>query len=122
MPRGAGFTLLELLLALAILALATTLVAAAIRNPQATAFLRDTARLHAELLELRAEARSGGAIRALAAREGLMLEGPDGAMLDRILFFPDGRATPARVNLAGPDREAGFDIHLTSKIVPRGAP
>lgn len=122
MPRRAGFTLLELLLVLAVLALATTLVAAAIRDPLATAVLRDTARLHAELLELRAAARSGGAVRALAARERLVLEGPDGTMLDRILFFPDGRATPAKVTLAGPDREPGFDIHPTSKIVPRGGP
>jgi len=59
-PRGVGFTLLELLVVVAIIAIATAGVSFALRDSQATQLEREAQRLAALLESARAQSRSSG--------------------------------------------------------------
>jgi len=58
--RGAGFTLIELMVVVAIIALASAVVSLALRDPSATLLEKDGARLAALFESARAEARASG--------------------------------------------------------------
>ncbi|MDO9313484.1 MAG: prepilin-type N-terminal cleavage/methylation domain-containing protein [Burkholderiaceae bacterium] len=59
-PRCAGFTLIELMIVIALIALASSLVSLALRNPADTQLEQEGARLAALLESARAEARASG--------------------------------------------------------------
>ena len=58
--RARGFTLIELMLVVVLVALASTLASLALRDPAATALEREAARLAALLESARADARASG--------------------------------------------------------------
>jgi general secretion pathway protein H len=86
-PRAAGFTLLELLVVLAIMAAATAGVGLALRDSSATRLEREAQRLAALLESARAQSRSTGlAVRWRAVDRGFRFEGlPRGGLPDRWL-------------------------------------
>ncbi len=59
-PRSAGFTLIELMIVIALIALASSLVTLALRDPSETQLEHEAARLAALLESARAEARASG--------------------------------------------------------------
>lgn len=59
-PRCAGFTLIELMIVIALIALASSVVSLALRNPSDTQLEQEGARLAALLESARAEARASG--------------------------------------------------------------
>lgn len=59
-PRCAGFTLIELMIVVALIALAASVVSLALRNPTDTQLEQEGARLAALLESARAEARAAG--------------------------------------------------------------
>jgi general secretion pathway protein H len=59
-PRSAGFTLIELMIVVALIALAASVVSLALRNPSDTQLEQEGARLAALLESARAEARASG--------------------------------------------------------------
>lgn len=75
-PRCSGFTLLELLVVVAIIALATTGVSFALRDSQTAALDREAARLMAMLETGRAQSRTTGAVvRWVPDASGFRFEG-----------------------------------------------
>jgi general secretion pathway protein H len=58
--RAAGFTLVELLIVIALIAIASSVVSLALRDPAATRLEREAARLSALLEAARAESRASG--------------------------------------------------------------
>jgi general secretion pathway protein H len=85
--RAAGFTLLELLVVLAIMAAATAGVGLALRDSSATRLEREAQRLAALLESARAQSRSTGlAVRWRAVEGGFRFEGlPRSGLPDRWL-------------------------------------
>ena len=74
--RGRGFTLLELLVVVAIIAIASAGVSFAIRDPQATQLEREAQRLAALLESARAQSRSSGVpVRWHPTESGFIFEG-----------------------------------------------
>ena len=59
-PDQAGFTLIELMIVLLLIAIASTVVSLALRDPAATRLEQEAARLSALLESARAEARASG--------------------------------------------------------------
>jgi general secretion pathway protein H len=59
-PRQAGFTLIELMIVVLLVAIASTVVSLALRDPAATRLEQEAARLSALLESARAEARASG--------------------------------------------------------------
>lgn len=122
--RGAGFTLVELLIVLAILAAASVWFASGLRPATASAELRaETRTLRAALQESRSLAMSGNRVTALVldARQGLY-RGPEGVHRvprdlalsigggDAIYFFPDGSSSGGEIALAGPNARAAVSV------------
>jgi len=80
--RAGGFTLLELLVVVAIMAIATAGVAFALRDNSQTLLERDAARLAALLESARAQSRASGmAVRWRPTAEGFRFEGIAGGTL-----------------------------------------
>ncbi len=73
--RAAGFTLIELMIVLVLIGVASAVVGLAIRDPAASKLEHEAARLAALLESARAEARSSG----IAARWEPLADQPDGA-------------------------------------------
>ncbi|MBS0508000.1 MAG: prepilin-type N-terminal cleavage/methylation domain-containing protein [Proteobacteria bacterium] len=81
-PRARGFTLLELLVVMAIIALATAGVSLALRDSGASELQREGDRLAALLESARAQSRaSGAAVRWRADAQGFRFEGLAGSKL-----------------------------------------
>ena len=129
-----GFTLLELLVVLAIIGLMTTIAALSIqRDPRDN--LRETATLlRSDLLRLRSEAWRVNHVTTLELVAGGYSLHPDeirrtlgrglsisltdhaGQKRDRIRFFPDGRASPARLSLHGPKGQIHVYVGWNSRV------
>lgn len=91
-PRGGrqpGFTLIELIVVVALVAIATAVASLSLRDPSASRLEQEAARLAALLESARAEARSTG----IAARWEPLSEQPDGAGF-RFVGLPPGDALP----------------------------
>lgn len=85
--RAAGFTLLELLVVVAIMAIATAGVSLALRDTSATQLEREAQRLSALLESARAQSRTSGLpVRWYPVEGGFRFDGvPPGALPDRWL-------------------------------------
>jgi general secretion pathway protein H len=85
--RAPGFTLIEMLVVVAIIAIASAGVTFALRDSQATQLEREAQRLAALLESARAQSRSSGIpVRWYATAEGFRFEGvPPNALPDRWL-------------------------------------
>lgn len=111
-PRSAGFTLLELLLVVAVMASALALLGGAVAGALPGQQLRDaTARLAAELRATRARAVATGEdqVFRLDPASRHWASGPAGGEARRSGLLPEGlslRATVAREAQPGPDEAA----------------
>ena len=103
-PRARGFTLLELLVVVAIMAIATAGVSFALRDSQATQLEREAQRLAALLESARAQSRSSGIpVRWYATADGFRFEGvPPQALPDHWLAQTTRVRAPAALQL-GPE-------------------
>ncbi|WP_336469937.1 GspH/FimT family pseudopilin [Caldimonas caldifontis] len=120
--RQRGFTLLELLIVLSLMAIVVSTISLAIRDPQATALEREAERLAALLESARVESRATGVIvRWVPATDGFRFVGlPDSLQLPTgwmnqgvsaevygtggLTLGPDPLIGPQRVTLALEDR------------------
>lgn len=107
----AGFTLLELLVVLTVMALATMVVAprfASLREPGLRQVGRDVA---LELRGARGSAMRGGGI-ARVEPEAIGARLPAGFRLggDTIVFYPDGRSSGGSLRLADAAGELRLDV------------
>jgi general secretion pathway protein H len=118
-PRG--FTLLELLVVLAIIAIATAGVSLALRDSQAAVLEREAQRLAALLESARAQSRSSGVpVRWRPTDDGFRFEGvAPGALPDRWLT-PGTRAQVAGPLVLGPEPIIGRqEVVLVSGEAPQ---
>ena len=118
--RGRGFTLLELLVVVAIMAIATAGVSFALRDSAATQLDREAQRLSALLESARAQSRTSGLpVRWVAVPGGFRFDGlPPGTLPDRWLNETTIVLDNAAVQL-GPDPLIGRQaIVLGSTAVP----
>jgi general secretion pathway protein H len=106
--RRAGFTLLELLVVVAIVAIASAGVSFALRDASGAPLAREGERLAALLESARARSRlSGQPVRWIATDEGFRFEGlPPGALPQRWLE-PDTRVAGRAVLVLGPEPVIG---------------
>mgnify|MGYP003588274917 CR=1 FL=1 len=106
--RGAGFTLLELLVVLAIIAVAAAGVSFALRDQAGAPLERDAQRLAALLESARARSRlSGQPVRWLADAQGFHFEGLPAEALPGNWLAPDTRVVGGRVLVLGPEPVIG---------------
>jgi general secretion pathway protein H len=92
--RSLGFTLIELMIVVALVALASGLVALSIRDPAATRLEQEAARLAALLESARAESRASGlAVRWVPGRDA---DAPSGAGDFRFVGLPRSVVLPTR--------------------------
>jgi general secretion pathway protein H len=91
-PRGAGFTLIEVMLVLAIIAIGTALVSLALRDGTQSRLDEEGARLSALLESARAEARASGITVRWAPVDP---SASDGAQF-RFIGLPPGADSPTR--------------------------
>ena len=119
-PRAAGFTLLELLVVVAIIAMASAGVSFALRDASAASLDREAQRLSALLETARARSRmSGQAVRWVADAEGFRFDGLTGEPLPRQWLAPDTRVVGTGVLLLGPEPVIGAQaVVLTSADRP----
>jgi general secretion pathway protein H len=89
--RARGFTLIELILVVAIIAIASSLVVLALRDPDASQLEEEAARLAALLEGARAEARASGLAASWEPRSG-----EEGVPGFRFVGLPPSRELPAR--------------------------
>lgn len=118
-----GFTLLELLVVVAIMALATAGVGLALRDSGATQLQREGERLAALLESARAQSRaSGSPVRWRADTQGFRFEGlPPKTLPDRWLDAATGVRGPALLWL-GPDPLIGpQQVVIVSRAHPQRA-
>ena len=110
LPRrhGAGFTLLELLVVVAIIAVAAAGVSFALRDQADAPLERDAQRLAALLESARARSRlSGQPVRWLADTEGFRFEGLPAEALPGQWLTPGTRVLDGRVLVLGPEPVIG---------------
>jgi general secretion pathway protein H len=115
-----GFTLLELLVVVAIIAIATAGVSFALRDSQATQLEREAQRLAALLESARAQSRSSGvAVRWYATEGGFRFDGvPPDALPDRWLEETT-QVRGSRMLLLGPEPIIGKqEVVLVSPALP----
>jgi general secretion pathway protein H len=118
--RNRGFTLLELLVVVAIMAIATAGVSFALRDSAATQLDREAQRLSALLESARAQSRTTGRpVRWLAVPGGFRFDGlPPGTLPDRWLHDTTVVLDSGAIQL-GPDPLIGRQaIVLGSSVVP----
>lgn len=102
--RSQGFTLLELLLVVSIMALATAGVSVALRDPSETQLEREAERLAALLEGARAQSRAAGVpARWRPTPRGFQFEGLAGGGLPNAWLNADTRAYVAAPVLLGPE-------------------
>jgi len=87
--KGGGFTLIELMVVVAIIAIATAVASLALREPAASKLEQQAARLASLLESARAEARASG----IAARWEPLAEQADGSGF-RFVGLPAGQPLP----------------------------
>ena len=101
---AAGFTLLELLVVVSIIAIAAAGVAFAVRDTAGQPLERDAQRLAALLESARARSRMSGApVRWVATEEGFRFEGLPKEALPNAWLAPDTRVVGRGVLLLGPE-------------------
>ena len=113
-----GFTLLELLVVVAIMAIATAGVSFALRDSQATQLEREAQRLAALLESARAQSRSSGIpVRWYATADGFRFDGvPPKALPDHWLSETTRARAPAALQL-GPEPIIGRqEVVLESSV------
>lgn len=117
---GAGFTLLEVLVVVAIIAIASAGVGLAMRDTTMVALERDAERMSALLESARARSRvSGVPVRWLADANGYRFEGLVGTELPQNWLDPDTSVAAAVVLALGPDPIIGRqEVTLVSRSTP----
>lgn len=115
-----GFTLLELLVVVAIMALATAGVGFALRDSAASNLERDAQRLAALLESARAQSRmSGNTVRWRTTPTGFVFEGLPGASLPDRWLDMDVRTSAGANVILGPEPVIGMQsIRLVSASQP----
>jgi general secretion pathway protein H len=102
--RASGFTLLEIMVVVAIAAIATAGVAFVLRDSGEASLEREAQRLGALLESARARSRmSGQPVRWVAAEQGFRFEGLPPDALPRAWLAPDTRVAGRGVLVLGPD-------------------
>ncbi|HEY0824586.1 MAG TPA: prepilin-type N-terminal cleavage/methylation domain-containing protein [Ramlibacter sp.] len=117
---AAGFTLLELLVVVSIIAIASAGVAFAVRDSGAAALDRDAQRLAALLESGRARSRmTGQPVRWVAAEEGFRFDGLPRDTLPQNWLAADTRVVGRGVLVLGPEPVIGRqEVVLTSAAHP----
>ncbi|HXE49774.1 MAG TPA: GspH/FimT family pseudopilin [Ramlibacter sp.] len=118
--RLAGFTLLELLIVVAIIAIATAGVSFALRDPQAAQLEREAQRLAALLESARAQSRSSGvAVRWHPTDTGFTFEGVPPDTLPQQWLVETTQVRGAGMLLLGPEPIIGKqEVELVSTALP----
>jgi general secretion pathway protein H len=118
--RVRGFTLLELLVVVAIIALATAGVSFALRDPQATQLEREAQRLAALLESARAQSRSSGAtVRWHPTESGFTFEGVPSDTLPQNWLGETTQVRGTGMLLLGPEPIIGKqEVVLVSTALP----
>lgn len=99
-----GFTLLELLVVVAIMALASAGVSLSLRDSTQTQLEREAQRLVALLEAARAQSRASGvAVRWHANAQGFSFSGPNTQTLPRAWLAPDTQVSVSQELLLGPE-------------------
>ena len=103
-PRAAGFTLMELMVVVAIIAIASAGVVFALRDTAGAPLERDALRLSALLESARARSRlSGQPVRWVATESGFRFEGLAGGAPDGRWLAEDTRVVGNAVLVLGPE-------------------
>jgi general secretion pathway protein H len=118
--RSAGFTLLELLVVVAIIAVASAGVSFALRDQTGTALEREAERLAALLESARARSRlSGQPVRWVADAQGFHFDGLPPGVLPQNWLAPETRVVGRGVLVLGPEPLIGRqEVVLTSAEQP----
>lgn len=119
-PAAKGFTLLELLVVVAIIAVATAGVSFALRDSQTTQLEREAQRLAALLESARAQSRSSGIpVRWYPAPGGFRFEGTPAGALPESWLEGTTQASGSPVLVLGPEPIIGRQqVVLTSSGLP----
>ena len=118
-PRG--FTLLELLVVVAIIALATSVVSFALRDSQATQLEREAKRLAALLESARAQSRSSGIpVRWYPTEDGFRFDGVPGDALPRRWLTESTQVRGTGMLLLGPEPIIGKQEVVLVSAAPQG--
>ena len=111
--RRAGFTLIELMVVIAIIALATAGVTVALRDPAETQLEREAQRLAALLESARARSRATGVVvRWQAVAGGFRFDGLPRDVLPNRWLNPSTQANPGAALVLGPEPIIGAQAVL----------